>query len=57
LQIPSAILKKARKETQAVAARKEAVEEKYRRWKIMQLVDVDSELKKLLEEEAAFYSV
>jgi superfamily II DNA helicase RecQ len=57
LQIPSAMSKKARKGTQAAAARKEAVEEEYRRWKMMRLVDVDGELKKLLGEEAAFRSV
>ena len=57
LQIPSAMSKKARKGTQAAAARKEAVEEAYRRWKMMRFVDVDSELKKLLGEEAAFRSV
>jgi superfamily II DNA helicase RecQ len=57
LQIPSAMLKKARKGTQAAAARKEAVEEEYRRWKMMRLVDVDGELKKLLGEQAVFRSV
>jgi superfamily II DNA helicase RecQ len=57
LQILSAMSKKARKGTQAAAARKEAVEEKYCWWKIIQLVDVDSKLKKLLGEEAAFRSV
>jgi hypothetical protein len=57
LQILSAMLKKARKGTQAAAARKEAVEEEYRWWKIMRLVDVDSELKKLLGEQAVFRSV
>jgi superfamily II DNA helicase RecQ len=49
--------KTARKGTQAAAARKEAVEEEYRRWKMMRLVDVDGELKKLLGEQATFRSV
>jgi superfamily II DNA helicase RecQ len=57
LQIPSAMSKKARKGTQAAADRKEAMEEEYRRWKMMRSVDVDGELKKLLGDEAAFRSV
>ena len=57
LQIPSAVSKKPRRGTQAAAARREAVEEEYRRWKMMRLVDVDSELKTLLGEQAAFRSV
>jgi hypothetical protein len=57
LQIPSAMLKKAQKGTQAAAARKEAVEEEYCWWKIIRFVDVDSKLKKLLGEQAAFRSV
>jgi hypothetical protein len=57
LQIPSVMSKKPRKGTQAAAVRREAVEEKYRPWNMMQLVDVDSELKRLLGEQAAFRSV
>jgi hypothetical protein len=57
LQMPSVMGKKARKGTQAATARKEAVEEEYRRWKMMRLVDVDSELRKLLGHQAAFRSV
>jgi superfamily II DNA helicase RecQ len=57
LQIPSVILKKLRKGTQAAAVRREAVEEEYRHWKMMRLVDVDSELKRLLSKQAAFRSV
>jgi hypothetical protein len=57
LQILSAMLKKVWKRTQVAVARKEAVEEEYCWWKMMWLVDVDSELKKLLGEEAVFCSV
>jgi superfamily II DNA helicase RecQ len=57
LQIPSAMLGRPQKGTQAAAVRREAVEEEYRRWKMMRLVDVDSELKRLLGEQAAFRSV
>ncbi|KAL5371306.1 hypothetical protein DPSP01_014356 [Paraphaeosphaeria sporulosa] len=57
LQLPSAVSKKPRRGTHAAAVRREAVEEEYRRWKLMRLVDVDSELKTLLGERAAFRSV
>jgi superfamily II DNA helicase RecQ len=57
LQIPSVIAKKARKGTQAAATRREAVEEEYRRWKRMRLVDVDAELRKLIGDGATFRSV
>jgi superfamily II DNA helicase RecQ len=49
--------KKLRKGTQAAAVRREAVKEEYRCWKIMQLVNVDSKLKRLLGKQAAFCSV
>jgi hypothetical protein len=48
LQILSVMLKKPRKGTQAAAVHREAVKEEYRRWKIMQLVNADSKLKRLL---------
>ncbi|KAH6132289.1 hypothetical protein HBI68_255650 [Parastagonospora nodorum] len=57
LQMPSALQKKPARGTGAAAARKEAVEEEYRRWRLMRLVDADSELKRLLGEEARFRSV
>jgi superfamily II DNA helicase RecQ len=57
LQIPSVMEKKPRRGTQAAVARKEAIEEEYRRWKMMRLVDVNSELKRLLGEQATFRSV
>jgi superfamily II DNA helicase RecQ len=57
LQIPSAMEKKPRKGTQAAAARKEAIAEEYRRWKMMRMVDIDSELQRLLGEGARFRSV
>jgi superfamily II DNA helicase RecQ len=57
LQIPSVMSQKPRKGTQAAAVRREAVKEEYRRWKMMRLVNVDSELKRLLGEQAAFRSV
>ncbi|KAJ6194071.1 hypothetical protein J3E72DRAFT_199128, partial [Bipolaris maydis] len=41
----------------AVKARREALEEEYRRWKMMRLVDVDSELQRLLGCAAQFRSV
>jgi superfamily II DNA helicase RecQ len=57
LQIPSVMLKKPHKGTQAAAVRREAVKEEYRHWKIMQLVNADSKLKRLLGKQAAFRSV
>lgn len=39
------------------AARKEAIEEEYRRWKMMRQVDIDGQLRKLMGEQAAFRSV
>jgi len=57
LQIPSVMAKKARKGTQAAATRQEAVEEEYRRWKMMRLVDVDAELHKVVGDGATFRSV
>ncbi|KAH5737485.1 hypothetical protein HBI18_067960 [Parastagonospora nodorum] len=57
LQIPSALQKKPARGTGAAAARKEAIEEEYRRWRLMRLVDADSVLKRLLGEEAQFRSV
>jgi hypothetical protein len=57
LQIPSVMLKKPRKGTQAAAVRREAVKEEYCCWKMMRLVDADSELKRLLGKQAVFCSV
>jgi superfamily II DNA helicase RecQ len=49
--------KRTRKGTQTAATRREAVEEEYRRWKMMRLVDVDAELRNLVGEGATFRSV
>lgn len=57
LQFLSTMALKPRRGTQAATTRKEAIEEEYRRWKIMRLVDVDAELKSLLGEQAVFRSV
>ncbi|KAL6154871.1 hypothetical protein ACJQWK_00892 [Exserohilum turcicum] len=60
LELPSAQEKKLRLLQQsplAVKARREALEEEYRRWKMMRLVDVDSELQRLLGCNAQFRSV
>lgn len=57
LQIGSALKEKPGRGTGAAAARKEAVEEEHRRWRLMRRVDADRELKRLLGEEAAFRSV
>jgi len=48
---------KAKKGTRAAAGRKEAMEEEYRRWKMMRQVDIDEELRRLVGEQAQFRSV
>ena len=57
LQFQSALETQPRRGTRAAADRKEAVDEEYRRWKRMLLVDVDEQLKELVGDEARFRSV
>ncbi|USP79366.1 hypothetical protein yc1106_06640 [Curvularia clavata] len=60
LELPSVQEKKLQllqRSPLAVKARREALEEEYRRWKMMRLVDVDSELQRLLGCNAQFRSV
>ncbi|KAL6149848.1 hypothetical protein ACJQWK_02984 [Exserohilum turcicum] len=60
LELPSAQEKKTKllqRSPLAVKARREALEEEYRRWKMMRLVDVDGELQRLLGCKAQFRSV
>lgn len=57
LQMPSTLQARPRKGTRAAAVRKEAREEEFRRWRMMQFVDVDRELTSLVGEDAKFRSV
>ncbi|KAI1676246.1 Superfamily II DNA helicase [Pyrenophora tritici-repentis] len=60
LELPSAQEKKLlplQRSPLVVKARREALEEEYRRWKMMRLVDVDSELQRLVGCNAQFRSV
>ncbi|KAF2647108.1 hypothetical protein K491DRAFT_723705 [Lophiostoma macrostomum CBS 122681] len=57
LQLPSAMEAKPKRGTRAAAARKEATEEEYRRWKMMRHVDVGEELRRMVGEQAQFRSV
>jgi superfamily II DNA helicase RecQ len=57
LQVPSAMEAKPKRGTRAAAARKEATEEEYRRWKMMRHVDVEEELRRMVGGQAQFRSV
>jgi superfamily II DNA/RNA helicase len=54
LQMPSALKTGFERGIAVAADHKEAREEQYRRWKMMQVVNIDQELKRLVGEEAEF---
>lgn len=57
LQIPSVLEAQPKRGLRTVVARQGALDEEYRRWKMLRWVDVDAELKKVAGSQSTFRSV